>query len=570
MVEDGVLMELIEHKFYEPKVGEVVSGKVVHISKRDVIVDIGAKSQGAIPITEFKKEEKIEVGQEIPVYIEALETEEGYIKVSKLKAEQLEAWRKLREAFENDGTVEGEVKKVVKGGFMVDIMSVWGFLPMSHVGQQLDRPEKLLGTTLKFKILRCNEQRRNLVVSHREYLEEEERRRREEIVRRFQIGAVKEGVVKSITHTGAIVQIEDIEAFMHIGDMTWTRISHPSEVLKLDDKVKVKILEVDPDTGKVFVGMKQLMPHPWENIEKKYPVGSVVKGKVVAIVNYGAFIELEKGIEGLLHISELSWTRRIKHPSEVLSVGDVVEVKVLEINKEEQKISLSLKQLMPDPWEVIETKHPIGSIVMGRVELILPYGVVVALPDELEGFIHISDISWTQKIEHPSEVFRKGQRVKARVLGYDREMRRIILGYKQLTEDPLVIFQRHHPVGSIIRAKVVALLEKGILVDVGGGLKGFMPMELLMESDPKKWPDTYRVGKTIQVGVKDINPSRRRLILSEKMYEEWLERQLIHRYRKVKSPVKEKEERRIELPEELDKLIDESEEGKEGKEGKEK
>ncbi|MFQ6031624.1 MAG: 30S ribosomal protein S1, partial [Candidatus Zixiibacteriota bacterium] len=431
------LLKMYETTLHDIREGEIIKGKVMGVTKEDVIVDVGFKSEGIIPLSEFSEPVNIKVADEIEVFLDAIEDQDGQLVLSKQKADFMRVWEKVRESHDKGELIEGKIMRRIKGGMVVDLLGVDAFLPGSQIAlKQIPDFDALLGQTMQFKVIKLNKARRNIVVSRRVVLEEERQRQREKLLTEVQPGQIREGVVKNITDFGVFIDLGGVDGLLHITDMSWGRISHPSELVALGDKINVKILDFDKSTGRISLGLKQLTPYPWENIEKRYPAGKRVKGKVVSITDYGAFVELEKGVEGLIHISEMSWTQHIKHPSKLMGIGDVVEAAVLSVDKENEKISLGIKQLEPDPWENIEEKYKVGSKVSGRVRNLTAFGAFLELEEGIDGLIHISDMSWTKRIQHPSELIKKGERTEVVVLNVDKENRRISLGYKQLTEDP--------------------------------------------------------------------------------------------------------------------------------------
>ncbi|ACD83106.1 Ribosomal protein S1 [Methylacidiphilum infernorum V4] len=429
--------------------GNIVKGIVVDKTPKEVVVDIGYKSEGIIPLSEFEEPDSIQIGQEVEVLVESLENEEGMVVLSRQKAAQKQNWDKILKTFEEGGTITGKVKQVVKGGLMLNI-GVEAFLPASQI--DIVPPKNLKeyeGATLTCKIVKISEERKNVVLSRREIVEAERNQKRLQFLEKVHVGDLVKGVVKNVTDFGAFIDLDGIDGLIHITDMSWGRINHPSEILKVGQEIEVVVIDVDREKERVSLGLKQKTPNPWENIEEKYPIGTKVKGKVVNLAPYGAFIELEPGIEGLIHISEISWTQKITKPSEVLSMGQEVEAIVLDLNKEEQKLSLSLKALEVNPWEKASETYPPGSLIKGKVKNFSAYGAYVELENGLDGFIHVNDLSWTRKINHPSEVLKKGEQIEAKVLEIDKTNQKILLGIKQLTEDPWKEIEKKYKVGEV-------------------------------------------------------------------------------------------------------------------------
>ncbi len=511
------LKRLYEDTLADFVAGEVVTGKVLAITDKDVSVDIGFKSEGVIPIEEFPDINEIKVGDNIQVYIDDIEDMDGMLVLSKKKADFMRVWEMLNKSYERGEIVQGKLVRRIKGGIVVDLNGVDAFLPGSQIDVRPIRDfDALIGQTMDFKIVKINDLRKNIVVSHRVLIEEEMKGQREKILEELQKGQVLEGTVKNITDFGVFIDLGGVDGLLHINDLSWGRVSHPTEVVALDEKIKVVVLDFNEEKDRISLGLKQLQPHPWEDVEKKYPVGSVVRGKVVSISDYGAFLELEKGVEGLIHISEMSWTQHIKHPSKVLSVGETVEAKVLSIQKDERKISLGLKQLEPDPWSTLSERYPIGSRHKGKVRNLTNFGVFVELEDGIDGLIHISDLSWTKKIRHPGEVVKKGDEIEVVVLNVDKDNRRISLGYKQTQENPWDYFQEKYKHGYITQAKVVRLIEKGLIVELPDGVDGFVPMSQLAKEKLTKPADGYQIDDVLTLSVLEFNKENKKIVLSEK------------------------------------------------------
>ena len=505
----------IDSTLKEVREGEIIKGRIVKIGAKETLVDIGLKSEGIIPLSEFM--EKPKVGDEVEVVLEDFENEDGFAEISKQKADLLKVWNTVRESHETGKPIEGRIAREVKGGLTVDLFGVEAFLPGSQVDiRPVENMTALIGETCKFKIVKMSEQRKNIVVSRRAVAEEEMLKKREKLLKELSPGQIREGIVKSITDFGAFIDLGGIDGLLHIADISWTKIAHPSEALAIGDKINIKIIDVDRENERVSLGMKQLTPHPWENIEKKYPVDSKVRGRVVSLTEYGAFVEIEKGIEGLIHISEMSWSRRLRHPSQILAVGDTVEIVVLNIDRKHEKISLGLKQTLPNPWDDVDKKYPVGSIVAGKVRGFTNFGAFVELEDGVEGLIHVRDFSWTKRIEYPSDVLRRRERIKCKVLAIDKENHRISLGLKQLTEDPFEIFCKSHSIGDLVEGKIATILDKGIVVDVG--IDGFVPFSHLVREGPRRISDRYKVDETLKLKLIEMNEERRKVILSEKEY----------------------------------------------------
>jgi len=511
------LVKLYEDTLADFVSGEVVTGKVLAINDKEVAVDIGFKSEGTIPIEEFTDLSEIKVGDNLQVFIDDIEDMDGMLVLSKKKADFMRIWDLVNQSYDKGEIIKGKCVRRIKGGIVVDLNGVDAFLPGSQIDVRPIRDfDALIGQTMDFKIVKVNNLRKNIVVSHRVLVEEEMKGQREKILEDLQKGQVLEGAVKNITDFGVFIDLGGVDGLLHINDLSWGRVAHPSEVVSLDEKIKVVVLDYNEDKDRISLGLKQLQPHPWEDVEKKYPVGSVVRGKVVSISDYGAFMELEKGVEGLIHISEMSWTQHIKHPSKVLSVGEMVETKVLSIQKEERKISLGLKQLEPDPWETLSERYPMGSRHKGKVRNLTNFGAFVELEDGIDGLIHISDLSWTKKIRHPGEVVKKGDEIEVVVLNVDRANRRISLGYKQTQDNPWDFFEDKYKPGTVTEAKVVRLIEKGLIVEMPDSVDGFVPMSQLAKENLTKPADGYQIDDTIKLTVIEFNKENKKIVLSEK------------------------------------------------------
>jgi len=501
------------------KEGEVVKGKIIAVTKDDVIVDVGFKSEGIISMSEFPEDGNIVVGDEVEVYLEAVEDQDGQLVLSKQKADFMRVWEEIREAHEKGELVTGKLVRRIKGGIVVDIQGVDAFLPGSQISlRQVPNFDQILGQTMELKIIKVNRPRRNIVVSRRVVLEEKRSSMRQQLLAEIEPGQERKGVVKNVTDFGVFIDLGGVDGLLHITDMSWGRVNHPSEMVSIGEEMTVKILDFDKETGRISLGLKQLTPYPWDEVEEKYPVGKRVKGKIVSLTDYGAFVELEKGVEGLIHISEMSWTQHIKHPSKVLNVGETVETVVLSVDKQNEKISLGLKQMEPDPWLTLEVKYPVGTRVMGKVRNLTAFGAFVEIEEGIDGLVHISDLSWTRRITHPSEVLKKGDTIEVVILGIDRENRRISLGHKQLQEDPWPQFSRDHTVGSETRGRITTLLDKGVTVELSGGLEGFVPLNQLGKPDITKPVEAFVEGEELPLRVIEFDRNSRRIVLSVSAY----------------------------------------------------
>ena len=509
------LEALINSKLPSFRKGDIVTGTILEIRPQVVLVDIGYKSEGVIPVSEFEDEE-IEVGDQIEVLLESLENDEGLVVLSKEKAAHKQNWDKIVAVYKDGGLVKGKVKSVVKGGLMVNV-GVEAFLPGSQV--DIIPPKDLnefVGNIYEFKIVKVNDERKNIVLSRREVIEAERSEQRQRFLETVKIGDRVKGVVKNITDFGAFVDLSGMDGLLHITDMSWGRVNHPSEMLHLGQELDVLILEVDREKERVSLGLKQLTDNPWADIEKKYPIGSKVKGRVTKLLAYGAFVELEKGVEGLVHVSELSWTKRITRPSDVLSLDQEIEAVVLNISVEEQKISLGVRQLDENPWDAIENRFPVGTVISGAVRNLTPYGAFVALEEGIDGMIHVSDMSWTRKINHPSEVLKKGDVVEARVLNIDKENQRVSLGIKQLEQDPWENIDKLVKVGDLVTGTVAKIASFGAFVNLDGDIDGLIHISQLSEEHVERVKDVIKVGQEIKARVIKVDKVERRIGLSIK------------------------------------------------------
>ena len=507
MEEYAEMEEMYEGSLTEIKEGEIVEGKVIRISPIGVAVDIGFKSEGIIPSDEFDDLEALNPGEMIEVYLEAVEGEDGNLKISKKKADFLKIWEDVKKYHDEQTIVKGKCLRRVKGGIVVDMLGIDAFLPGSQIDVYPIRDfDSLIGQSLEFKIVKLNEQRKNIVLSRKIILERDLNERKEKTLKEIEVGQVREATVKNITDFGVFVDINGLDGLIYITDLSWGRVNHPSEICKLDQKIKVVITDIDYDKKRVSAGLKQLTPHPWEGIEVKYPEKSKVTGKVVSITDYGAFIEIEKGIEGLIHISEMSWVQHVKHPSAYLHLGDIVEAVVLNIKKDEKKISLGLKQLEPDPWEIIDTKFPVGTRHTGIVRNLTAFGAFVELEEGIDGLVHISDLSWTKKVRHPKEIVKKGQEIEVVVLDINKPERRIALGHKQISEDPWITFESILVSGYETKGKVVRRLDKGCIVELENPVvEGFVPKD--------KITDKPKEGDVIELAVESFDKENRKVVL---------------------------------------------------------
>jgi len=509
------LLALIDKSFREIREGSIVIGRILEIQPQVVLVDIGYKSEGVIPVSEFEDEE-IEVGKEIEVLLERLENDEGMIVLSKEKAAHKQNWDKIAQVFHDGGLVKGKVKAVVKGGLMVNV-GVEAFLP----GSQIDiiPPKDLteyVGNIYEFKIVKINDERKNVVLSRREVIEAERAEQRQAFLQEVNAGDEVEGFVKNITDFGAFIDLKGMDGLLHITDMSWGRVNHPSEMLTIAQPIRVQILEVDKEKERVSLGLKQMTPNPWEDIESRFPVADHVKGKITKLVPYGAFVEVAEGVEGLIHVSELSWTKRITRPSDVLELGQEIESVVLGINIEEQKISLGVRQLEPNPWENVESRYPIGSMIKGEVRNLTPYGAFIELEDGIDGMVHVSDLSWTRKINHPSETLKKGDEIEAIVLEIDKDSQRISLGVKQLETDPWEEIGNRFTVGDLVKGTVAKIAAFGAFVQLEDEVDGLVHISQLSEEHVGKVKEVVNIGDEVEARVIKVDKAERRIGLSIK------------------------------------------------------
>ena len=501
---------------------EIVKGRIIKILKNSVLVDLGLKSEGEVPIEEFSDSEELKEGKEIYVYLEKLEDKEGKPVISKKQADFLLRWDKIKEKYEKGEPVEMKVRKKVKGGLMVEVMGLPAFLPGSQIDiKPVPNHDALIGQVLKGKIIQVNYPKQNIVVSRRELLEEELQKKREALLKKIKVGDVVTARVKALAEFGAFVEIDGVDALLHVSDISWNKVVHPSEVLSVDQEIKVKVLAIDEKSYRITVGMKQLQPHPWDIVEEKYPVGSRVKGRVTSLAEYGAFVELEKGIEGLIHVSEMSWTKTIHHPSQILKVGQEVEAVVLHVDKENRRISLGLKQTMPDPWSLVDEKFKIGDKVIGKIRAFKEFGAFVELDEGIEGLIPTTEISWTKKIKHPKEVFKKGQKVEAMIMEIDKINRRITLSVRRLKEDPLEVFSKEYKLGENLKVRIIDIPKAGLVVSLPYGLEGFIPNSMIARDENRKRIE-HKIGEEIEAKLMEIDKEKRRIVLSEKAVKEEL------------------------------------------------
>ena len=514
--------------------GQILRGIVVDITPDHVTVDVGYKSEGQIPMQEFLKRDKkvdVKIGDRIDVLLERKESEEGSLILSKEKADRINVWKDISRSCREGEVIEGEIVGKVKGGLSVDIGHIQAFLPGSQIDlKPIRNLDALIGQRLRFKVIKFNRKRNNIVLSRRVLLDEERKQLREETLKNLKEGDVVEGTVKNLTDYGAFIDLGGMDGLLHITDISWGRIGHPSEKLSVGDRIKVKILHFDQEKQKVSLGLKQALPDPWESLPRKYPIGSRLKGKVVNVTDYGVFVELEEGVEGLVHISELTWSKKMKHPSKIVHIGDTVEVMVLDCDPAKRRISLGMKQIEPNPWALIEEKYPVGTKVVGRVKTVTDFGIFIGFDEGVDGLVHVSEMSWTKKIKHPSELYKKGQEVEAVVLNIDRKNERFSLGIKQLTPDPWKDVARRYRKGEVVVGKVTNVTDFGAFVELEEGIEGLVHVSEISREKVEKPSDVLKVGDTLSAVVLHIDPHDRRIGLSIKGLKEKAEKAEIEKY----------------------------------------
>ncbi len=516
------LMGIYEESFKRFEEGQVVTGTIISVDRDHVLVDVGYKSEGQIAIHEFRDEQgnvNVNLGDKVEVMVEVWDEEEETVILSKEKAAKVKVWDSIKDIYESDGTIEGVITSRVKGGFSVDI-GLPAFLPGSQADlRPIRNMDEMVGQTYTFKILKYNRKRSNIVLSRRIILENQREQARTETLDSIENDKVMMGVVKNITEYGVFVDLGGVDGLLHITDISWGRVKHPSELFSVGDKIKVKILSFDFEKERVSLGMKQLSPDPWTTAQTKYPVGSKVKGKVVSLTDYGAFVELEEGVEGLIHVSEMSWTRKVRHPSKMVSVGEEVEAVVLDLKPDNRRISLGIKQTMENPWEVISEKYPVGTVIEGKIKNITDFGLFIGIDDDIDGLVHISDISWTKRIKHPSEVYKKNDIIQAVVLDIDKASERFSLGIKQTQPDPWVTVGTRYKVGTEISGVITNVTDFGVFVELEEGIEGLIHVSEISKEKIKTPVDQFKTGDTITARVMNINSEERRIGLSIKRLE---------------------------------------------------
>jgi len=510
------MAQLIAKSLRDFKEGSIVKGRVLEMRAREVLVDIGYKSEGVISMSEFDDVEDLQVGDEVEVLLERLENDQGMVVLSKEKAAHKQNWDKIVKVFQGDGLIKGKVKAVVKGGLTVYV-GVEAFLPGSQIDVVPPKDlQQFVGNTYDFKIVKINDDRKNVVLSRRELIEQERSEKRQKFMETVNVGDVVKGTVKNLTDFGAFIDLNGMDGLLHITDMTWGRLGHPSELLKVGQELDVQVLDINKEKERVSLGLKQTQKNPWDKIEERFPIGTKVKGKITNLVPYGAFVEVEEGVEGLIHVSELSWTKRITRPSDVLTLGQEVEAVVLGVNKEEQKISLGVRQLEPNPWDEIEHKYMIGKQVKGVVRNMTAYGAFVELEEGIDGMIHVSDLSWTRKINHPSEILKKSDEIEAVVIDIDKTNQRISLGIKQLETDPWKEIDQKYKIGDLVTGKVSKLASFGAFIQLADDIDGLVHISQLCEEHVAKVKDILKVGQEVEARVIKVDKTERRIGLSIK------------------------------------------------------
>ncbi len=531
---------LYEESFKEITEGQILRGTVIEITPDHVTVDVGYKCEGQIPMQEFLKRNRkldVKVGDQIDVLLEKKDREGGLLILSKEKADKVNVWRDVSRSCKEGELIEGEIVSKVKGGLSVDIGGLFAFLPGSQIDLKPVRNlDDLIGQRLTFKVIKFNRKRNNIVLSRRVLLEEERKIQKEETLKHLQEGEILEGTVKNLTDYGAFIELGGLDGLLHITDISWGRVGHPSEKLKVGERIQVKVLHFDREKEKVSLGLKQILPDPWNSALERYPVGSQVQGKVVNITDYGVFVELEEGIEGLVHISEMTWGKKMKHPSKMVRVGDLVKVMVLDCDPVKRRISLGMKQVEPNPWDVIAEKYPPGMRVKGKVKTITDFGIFIGFGEGIDGLVHVSEMSWTKKIKHPADLFKKGQEVEAVVLSVDPKNERLSLGIKQLTPDPWKDVQRRYRKGEIVKGRVTNVTEFGAFVELEEGIEGLVHVSEISKEKVEKPSDVLKSGETVSAIVLHVDPQERRIGLSLKGLKERMEKQEIERYLTHQSP----------------------------------
>jgi small subunit ribosomal protein S1 len=529
------MLEAYDETLRDFEEGEIVKGVVIKIDRDEVMVDVGYKSEGYIPLSEFGTNPdgtpRVKIGDVVDVYLLRKEDQDGLVVLSKEIADQKIVWDRIAEAHESGEIIQGKVVKRIKGGLKVEIENVKAFLPASQVElRPVQNFDRYIGKTLDMRVIKLSKRRRNIVLSRRLILEEERESKRQSTLSTLGVGQVRDGVVKNITQFGAFIDLGGVDGLLHKSDMSWGRVNHPSEVVSVGDKVEVMVLSVDAEASKISLGMKQKSQDPWLSVETKYPMDSVISGKVVSIVDYGAFIELEPGVEGLIHVSEMSWTRRVPHPSKMLKKGDTIQAKVLDVDPAKQKISLGLKQLQSNPWEVLATKYPIGAKIRGKVRNLTDFGAFVEIEEGIDGLIHVSDLSWAKRAMNPSDILKESDEVEAVVLSIDPEKQRVSLGLKQIEPDPWVLVPEKYAIGSIVRGRIVNITNFGAFAKLEEGVEGLIHISELDEKHVDNPNEIVSIGDELDLKVISLDPEERRIGLSLKEAKTDQERTIVTQY----------------------------------------
>jgi len=521
---EAELEKYLNSDFDEVQDGSIISGEVVKITKNYVLVDVSFKSEGQIPIEEFLDSDgnlTVQEGEKVDVFVVSKDEAEGAITLSYERARRFKLLDELEQVMEENGTIKARIIKRIKGGYHVDLGGIIAFLPGSHVDlRPVPDMDALVGQEFDFRVLKINRRRSNIIVSRRVLLEEEREKKREELLSTLAEGQVVKGKVKNITEYGVFIDLGGVDGLLHITDMSWKRIKHPKEMVQLGDELELKVLSFDPEEKKVSLGLKQLVPDPWANITERFPEGTKLTGKVTNLVDYGAFVELDSGVEGLVHISEMSWTRKLRHPSQMVKVGDEVEVVILGVDAERKRISLGMKQVNPNPWDIVAEKYPEGTILEAPIKNITEFGLFIGIEDGIDGLIHVSDISWTKKIRHPNELYKVGDIVRAKVLTVDKENEKFTLGIKQLTEDPWLEVPNRYPVGTTVVGKITNITDFGLFVEVEEGIEGLVHVSEMSRKKIKNPKEVFQEGQDIQAKVIHVSADERRLGLSIKQFQE--------------------------------------------------
>ena len=521
---EAELEKYLNSDFDEVQEGSIISGEVVKITPNYVLVDVSFKSEGQIPVEEFQDSDgnlTVQEGDKVDVYVVSKDEVEGAITLSYERARRFKLLDELEKLMEENGTIRAPIIRRIKGGYQVDLGGIIAFLPGSHVDlRPVPDMDALVGQEFDFRVLKINRRRSNIIVSRRVLLEEEREKKREELLSTLAEGQVVKGKVKNITEYGVFIDLGGVDGLLHITDMSWKRIKHPKEMVQLGDELELKVISFDPKEKKVSLGLKQLVPDPWENITERFPVGTKLKGKVTNLVDYGAFVELGDGVEGLVHISEMSWTRKLRHPSQMVKVGDEVEVVILGVDAERKRISLGMKQVNPNPWDIVTEKYPEGTILEAPIKNITEFGLFIGIEDGIDGLIHVSDISWTKKIRHPKELYKVGDIVRAKVLTVDKENEKFTLGIKQLTEDPWLEVPDRYPVGTTVIGKLTNITDFGLFVEVEEGIEGLVHVSEMSRKKIKNPKEVFQEGQEIRAKVIHVSADERRLGLSIKQFQE--------------------------------------------------